>query len=611
MPPVASAVAVFQGRFSRAAVSFLSMFAVLFALPALSFAQTLADLRYAKVSTASLPSATVDIEGLQKVSDFSRRLDSCETFSDATSMDRSGEDVVARLSSRLAATDIFVSGYSGAERSCDRSRQTPERASAQKIVPSELCAPKPLALVPVTFPNLSPVCIPQGMVFAQSWDILRSPSLETLKISPVAQIHESYHWGATVRESLEFLLFEHAFRLADDPYLRYLLFHKPFWKDYLSSANQFDMSRWGDGDDFLVNYIGHPMQGGVTGNIYLQNDPRARGLRFGSSSEYWKSRMRAMFFSAVYSAYFEIGPIFSEAAIGNEGGYTYTPGCGHYVCDRPGYKPPTNNTAWVDFIVTPTVGTGLIILEDFIELKIVDPLVGDSQWGGYKILRAALYPTQSMANMLAPRHPWSRRFNDEDFRPGEFGGGVNPATQTRTEAWKYEPRWTAGFHYTNIDLHQDRPDCVQCPMHTSGFGSDVTYRLTNLLYADVEGNVFPAANGASRAEEVLAGVKIGRNYGRWGVYVNARPGFVHYDSTFVTGSQTNYTSSFRTALDTGGTVEYRTSARSTVRFDVGTTLVRYLTGHPDPRQLPISVLSTDYIVTQGNFHLGTGYVFRF
>jgi hypothetical protein len=402
--------------------------------------------------------------------------------------------------------------------------------------------------------------------------------------------------------------------LVDDPYLRYLLIHKPFWKDYLSSAGQFDMSRWGDGDDFLVNYIGHPMQGGVTGNIYLQNDPRARGLKFGRSSEYWKSRMRAMFFSAIYSAYFEIGPVLSETAIGNEGGYTYTPGCGHYVCNRPGYKPPTNNTGWVDFIVTPTIGTGLIVLEDAIELNIVDPVVGDKPGFGYKMLRSALNPTQSMANMLAGRYPWSRPYNKETFQLGDFGAGLDPAMQTRTESWKYEPRWTAGLYYTNIDLPRDWPGCSACRVHSSGVGTNVGYRLTNLIYFDAEANLFPGvsdSNGKSSAEEFLAGVKVGRTYGSWGVFATLRPGFIHYDSTLVPGSQTNHESAFRTAFDAGGTVEYHASSRSTIRFDVGTTLVRYLTGHSDPRQLPDSVLSTDDIVTQGNFHLGSGYVFRF
>ena len=95
-------------------------------------------------------------------------------------------------------------------------------------------------------------------------------------------------------QSLEFLILEHGFRLANDSYARYLLFHKPFWKDYLSSAEHFDMSRWGDGDDFLVNYIGHPLEGSVSGNIFIQNDPKGRAAKFGKSKDYWQSRFKAM-----------------------------------------------------------------------------------------------------------------------------------------------------------------------------------------------------------------------------------------------------------------------------------------------------------------------------
>ena len=183
------------------------------------------------------------------------------------------------------------------------------------------------------------------------------------------------HWSPAIWQSVEFLAVEHTFRLASDPYARYLLIHKPFWQDYFASANHFDMYRWGDGDDFLVNYIGHPLQGSVSGDIFLQNDPRGRSARFGRSPDYWHSRLQAMAWAGAYSAYFEIGPVLSEAAIGNEGGYTYVPTCGFYPCqEKPGvhYKPATNNTGWVDFVITPVVGTGWIVMEDAIEREFVD-----------------------------------------------------------------------------------------------------------------------------------------------------------------------------------------------------------------------------------------------
>ena len=65
--------------------------------------------------------------------------------------------------------------------------------------------------------------------------------------------NEKIHWGPILKQSLEFLVFEHAFRVANDNYASHLLWHKPFWEDYFDSLRHFDMTRWGDGDDFLVN----------------------------------------------------------------------------------------------------------------------------------------------------------------------------------------------------------------------------------------------------------------------------------------------------------------------------------------------------------------------
>jgi hypothetical protein len=134
------------------------------------------------------------------------------------------------------------------------------------------------------------------------------------------------------------------------------------------------------------------MEGAVAGDIFLNNDPRGRAARFGKSSTYWYSRLKAMAWATVFSAYFEIGPVFSETAIGNEGGYTYYPGCGAYPCAHEHgkhYKPPTNNTGWTDFVITPTVGMGWIVMEDVIETEFVDRIAKDSPALKYKILRSA------------------------------------------------------------------------------------------------------------------------------------------------------------------------------------------------------------------------------
>ena len=68
----------------------------------------------------------------------------------------------------------------------------------------------------------------------------------------------------------------------------------------------------------------------------------------------------------------------------------------------------------------------------------------------------------------------------------------------------------------------------------------------------------------------------------------------------------------RFAADLGGIVEYYPRRSTTWRVDVGTTLVRYFTNQPDPHTDELgSLLSTQYIVTQGNLQMSTSYTVRF
>jgi hypothetical protein len=474
-------------------------------------------------------------------------------------------------------------------------------------------------LVPVnpcgTFPLLdaSTACFPRPSLGFTSWNsrLLADDSRALLVTRPS---RERFHWGPALLQSLEFLLLEHGFRLANDPYARYLFFHKPFWRDYLASAGNFDMSRWGDGDDFLVNYIGHPLEGSVSGNIFIQNDPRGRSAKFGKSSDYWESRFKAMAWAAVYSAYFEIGPILSETALGNEGGYTYIPHCGFYpTCPKtPGesYKPPTNNTGWVDFVVTPTIGMGWTVLEDFLEVKVVDRLADGSDAAKFNILRGALTPSRSMSNMLAGKPPWYRYTGPREVVEA-FGSPVRSVPDW--PAWKDDPRWGLGVHLTSASFPMDWEGCKACRVFVPGVGIGLDYRLSRLIYLDSEFNFFPgsASSGRGAAEEGLFGVKVGRTGRSWGVFTQARPGFVRFEKTLVPGSTTDYESATRFAFDFGGSVEYYASRHSTIWFNVGTTLVHYLTGQPDPKQPPVSVLSTDYYTTLGSFRATSGYIFRF
>jgi hypothetical protein len=125
--------------------------------------------------------------------------------------------------------------------------------------------------------------------------------------------------------------------------------------------------------------------GAMAGYIQVFNDPRGRNLEFDlSSKRYWKSRLKAMAWSAAYSAQFEIGPL-SEASIGNVGKH------------RP-------TMAVVDLVVTPVGGFTVMLLEDYLDKRFV------SRWehvGGMKarFYRVALNPSRSLANLLRGRYP--------------------------------------------------------------------------------------------------------------------------------------------------------------------------------------------------------------
>src|SRR5262249_897781 len=76
-------------------------------------------------------------------------------------------------------------------------------------------------------------------------------------------------WKDTLLQSLTFTTWMNLWRVATEPSTRRDL-RGPFWKDYINSAKS--VRGWRDGDEFLVNYVGHPLQGAVSGNILIQND---------------------------------------------------------------------------------------------------------------------------------------------------------------------------------------------------------------------------------------------------------------------------------------------------------------------------------------------------
>jgi hypothetical protein len=147
-----------------------------------------------------------------------------------------------------------------------------------------------------------------------------------------------------------------------------------------------------------VNYIGHPMQGSVAGLIFTHNDKaRFKYVEFGKDRDYWKSRLRAFGYSALYSAQFEIGPV-SEASIGS-------------------IQSRFPQHGFVDLVATPAFGLGWMIAEDALDKHVIRPLERKIRNPYFRLLlRGGLNPSRSFANAMRLKVPWYR-----DSRPGVFG----------------------------------------------------------------------------------------------------------------------------------------------------------------------------------------------
>jgi hypothetical protein len=192
-------------------------------------------------------------------------------------------------------------------------------------------------------------------------------------------------WGSVRRQSMMFLSMQHGFRLMQEKTTREL--GGPFFKDYASSVK--GLKGWGDGDGVFTNYVAHPMQGAVSGFVFLNNNSDSACLEFGNSRRYWKSRLKAFAFAAFYSTQFELGP-FSEATVGNVGMNHGTSG-------------------WVDFVMTPVGGLGWMVAEDAVDRFVIRRL--EKKWkrpAAMRFFRIALNPTRSLANVFRLKLPWHR-----------------------------------------------------------------------------------------------------------------------------------------------------------------------------------------------------------
>jgi hypothetical protein len=312
-----------------------------------------------------------------------------------------------------------------------------------------LCATL-LSAQPVLQQSIPPIPAPAPEVRG---DARSAPDIQPVPVvPPVGQAAPTGEdWAGLARQSLAFLGLEHGFRLLTEAGTRSEAFG--LGAGYRRGVGS--LHGWADGDPFMVNYIGHPMQGSVAGFIWTQNDPSSRNLEIGKDRRYWKSRLRATAFAWVYSEQFEIGPL-SEASIGHVQAYYPQQG-------------------FVDHVVTPTAGLGWMIAEDTLDKYLVRPMEARYRNPVARALvRGFFNPTRSMANMMAGNYPWHR-----DDRPGittptgRFQALEELRRQQHSES---QPPGTAGIAPFELTVHSQATQFNSRPC--VGGGAEAAMRVS-------------------------------------------------------------------------------------------------------------------------------------
>jgi hypothetical protein len=165
-----------------------------------------------------------------------------------------------------------------------------------------------------------------------------------------------------------------------------------------------------------------------------------------------------------------------------------------------------------------------------------------------------------------------------------------------------------------------------------GFGGRFTFNLNKVVALEAAGYFFPKrcfqCRNAGRITEGFGGVKVGKRFEKWGIFVKGRPGVISFsEGTFDTISpvipfplvpiQFEFKRLTTFAMDVGGVVEFYPSKRIVTRFDVGDTIVHFkrrtlntvlfnvLTNEFQPTTIPIPAR------TSHNFQFMTSVGFRF
>jgi hypothetical protein len=227
----------------------------------------------------------------------------------------------------------------------------------------------------------------------------RSPERVPLRECPTDTTHARecrMHWRQLFIEASVFNAFQNAGNLYTGYYYRRETTHGKWLQRWFDSDLGWNWQYWDDGNPLLDQYVGHPMMGGITNYVWIQNDPKGATVQVGEPG-YWKSRMRALAFTTAYHFEWKFGP-FGEAGVGHIGDH------GSHIVNGKW----RNDTGDVELVTTPVGGLVWTMAEDALDKTLVRRFEEKPRSPAALLLISFLTPARATANILRWRTPWYR-----------------------------------------------------------------------------------------------------------------------------------------------------------------------------------------------------------
>ncbi|MFZ0319980.1 MAG: hypothetical protein WAL56_12725 [Candidatus Sulfotelmatobacter sp.] len=417
----------------------------------------------------------------------------------------------------------------------------------------------PISIIPTRIPLADHLAVYDDLI-QNSLSQASSPASE--HSFPDVQIHsignEGFHWSRALTESFTFLLIEQAYVVRTD--FRWVISENgiPFnhyWRDYKQSLSEWTQSGWDDGDPNWFGYIGHPIQGALTGFIQIQNDPKSKKLEFSKTKAYWKSRLKAALWNAVYSTQWNLGPL-SEVTVEKYGSKDRQPwnANGSFPCNT---NHCYTGVGQIDVVMTPLGGMGWLIGEDFLDKKVVRRVEESTQ---NRLLidtvRVALNPIRAGANMLHGEHPWYRASRDDggmSFLPTQKT--PVPTDDTKTPLPNHGNLFFGYSHtgpsHCEVVINGAATICDPLSSVSSNLsGWDTSVEKMYLRYFGAVAD-FSGQYGGGGQSNFLFGIRGGASIGRFRPFAHAMIGAVREHGNTLAGSMsdTNFAEDLGLGLD--------------------------------------------------------------